>query len=54
MDFNKIKAEKAERERTSISIYITKRAQKRLEVAAAAAGVARGKIVERLIEENLQ
>jgi hypothetical protein len=54
MDLGKIKREKADKANVVTSIYISRNAQKTLEVAAAAANVSRGKIVEALIEEHLK
>ena len=54
MDLGKIKREKADKANVVTSIYISRKARKRLEVAAAAANVSRGKIVEALIKEHLK
>jgi len=54
MDLSKIKREKADKAKVVTSIYISRNAQKKLEVAAAAANVSRGGIVEALIEEHLK
>ena len=54
MDLSKIKREKADKAKVVTSIYISRNAQKKLEVAAAAANVSRGGIVEALIKKHLK
>lgn len=54
MDLDKIKNEKADKQKVVTSIYITRRAQKLLEVAATKSNTSRGDLVERLIMENLK
>ena len=53
MDFDKIKREKADKKRVPTSISLPAYLQKRLDFAAAKAGVSRSKIIEQLVEEYL-